>query len=313
MNHTNNSKGFVGAWQNMKTENKALQSKILEYEQVINNLHTTSNKNIKHQRKFMMETINTIENSPRIVNIETQKLQEPAEEDREKTEEEREEREEIERAKAVLEKLAKKKAERKAREDIHPLREDKIKYIERERDNAISTENIYNLKIQMDEAVTKYNEALERIHTFDARIEAVKRGDQDAELIAWVGNRTLEIANKEYNKVVNDGAHIEKRERTIINRPPLYNVICCKTHFKTSVRGKEIRCYTTNGRIIYGDDDEQYKSINEWCNKNIIKILGENKTKKSIYEVVYVFYEKNNEWYKLKDVYNESSNMLTPI
>lgn len=35
-------------------------------------------------------------------------------------------------------------------------------------------------------------------------------------------------------------------------------------------------------------------------NKNIIKILRENKTKKNIYEVVYVFYEKNNEWYKLK-------------
>lgn len=188
MEHPNNSNGFVGAWQNMKKENKVLKEKILEYEHIIHNLDTpsTSIPHHHHENTLMVDIINKIADiHPSTVEKET--------------EEYRVIREEEEKIAEQMARIAKIKAELKAKKYILPLREAETRLIEREK--KIAETYIDVLKRQMDEATKNYNEAFEIFNTFDERIGAVNRGDRDAELLAKVKNRTAEVETKELSNV----------------------------------------------------------------------------------------------------------------
>jgi hypothetical protein len=115
-------------------------------------------------------------------------------------------------------------------------------------------------------------------------------------------------------KMDDDEGHPEGRERTreIKIRPPLHSVICQRTEFKTSIRGKEYYAYTDDGHTIIANGST-YATINKWTEATYKLIGFKNKTKRSVYECVLVFRKKENKYCKLGDYYDTSGQMLNPL
>ena len=105
--------------------------------------------------------------------------------------------------------------------------------------------------------------------------------------------------------LINDG----KRERQIVKRKDLSEVITRRTQFKTTIKGQVKTATTEDGCKINGDGVE-YDTLNKWLDTSVRSITGDNKTKKSVFEVVFYYNNTINEWRKLGDDYTAETTKL---
>jgi len=100
----------------------------------------------------------------------------------------------------------------------------------------------------------------------------------------------------------------EKRERTIITRPPLEGLIKSETHFRFIHKGIVAKCFTTNGTCFIDESDQRrYKSLASWT-VAVIEKGGGGGRKVSAYEVCEVFIEQ--QWKKWGDVYTADCTFI---
>jgi hypothetical protein len=210
------------------------------------------------------------------------------------TEEERELREEAE-AKAKLEELARARARRKAEAEIVPLRTAKAETYKAEAQRKRAEAE--RLRKEADEA--------------EAEAEAIIKGERD---------ETIKTTEAEKNGVVRvvvggnapkppaekkDGA----RERVMVKRKELAEVITRPTQFKTKIKDQVKTATTEDGTSITADG-KTYESLNKWLDASVRAITGDNKTKKSVFEVVFYFNDTRKEWRKLGEDYTAETITL---
>lgn len=210
------------------------------------------------------------------------------------TEEERELREEAE-AKAKLEELAKARARRKAEAEIIPLR----------------TARAETYKAEAQRKKAEAERLRKEAEDAEAEAEAILRGERD---------ETITKAEAEKNGVVRvvvggnapkpqaekkDGA----RERVMVKRKELTEVITRPTQFKTKIKDQVKTATTENGETIVADG-KTYESLNKWLDASVRAITGDNKTKKSVFEVVFYYNDTRKEWRKLGEDYTAETTTL---
>lgn len=100
-----------------------------------------------------------------------------------------------------------------------------------------------------------------------------------------------------------------KKERQIVKRKHLSEVITRLTQFKTTIKGQVKTATTEDGWKINGDGTE-YDTLNKWLDASVRAITGDNKTKKSVFEVVLYYNDERNEWRKLGDDYTADTTKL---
>jgi hypothetical protein len=284
------------------------------------------------------------------VEIETVKLVEPIEVV--ETEEERELRLEEEAMAEQMAKMARRKAELKAKKDMTPLREAEIKSMEKEKEIAINNlshleANIEIKKRELDAAIERYNKARELIDGFNGRMEAIDRGEMDSELLKKIGDRSEIVAKKEMVnvskkiEVVEERGRGREREREVRAKSParerskspnrgenrqllkLENILQQPTRFMYKVfsqNNKEFYATTKRGdKIIYELEDRniEVKKLSMWIDA-LEKHFndGVNKRKISVCdknkESVYYFHQKSMEWRRLSNDWNEDTLVLNP-
>jgi hypothetical protein len=149
-----------------------------------------------------------------------------------------------------------------------------------------------------------------RIETLHTRIEAVRRGDLDTDLTASIVRQAsqIQITNVSVSRATpkTDG---EKRERTIITRPPLVGLIKSKSMFRFTNKGKVYTCSTENGGTFTDTDGSSHKSLASWT-VAVIERGGGGGRKVSAYEVCEVYLTATNEWKKWGLVYNEETKRI---
>ena len=101
----------------------------------------------------------------------------------------------------------------------------------------------------------------------------------------------------------------EQRERQIVKRKDLTEVITRRTQFKTTIKGQVKIATTEDGRKINGDGVE-YDTLNKWLDASVRAITGDNKTKKSVFEVILYYNDERKEWRKLGDDYTAETTKL---
>jgi hypothetical protein len=100
----------------------------------------------------------------------------------------------------------------------------------------------------------------------------------------------------------------EKRERTIITRPPLEGLIKRETHFRFTHKGVVAKCFTTNGICFIDESDQRkYKSLASWT-VAVIEKGGGGGRKVSAYEVCEVLI--GQQWKKWGDVYTPDCTFI---
>jgi hypothetical protein len=106
-----------------------------------------------------------------------------------------------------------------------------------------------------------------------------------------------------------------KKTRNCVARKPLYQVITQRTTFKTRTKNQDFYAVTEDGHTIRAGqpivNQTDFKSLNVWLDA-VIKLThsGENKTKKSVYEVVYYYNNLRAEWRKLGEDYTSQTTIL---
>jgi hypothetical protein len=100
----------------------------------------------------------------------------------------------------------------------------------------------------------------------------------------------------------------EKRERAIITRPPLEDLIKSETHFRFTHKGTVAKCFTTNGTCFIDESDQcRYKSLASWT-VAVIEKGGGGGRKVSAYEVCEVLI--GHQWRKWGDVYTPDCTFI---
>jgi len=264
----------------------------------------------------------------------------------EETEEEREMREEEERLAIEMAKAQAKRAMLKAKKDIIPQREMKVKELERQRE--IDEANVDRLKREADEAMARYVEAKNRLESYDERIEAVNRGECDAELLEKIGAQTEIVAKKQMTnmtkkiEVVAERGRGREREREIRAKSPmrqraksparersespsramrkmpkLEDIIRQPTRFKYRVSSvdKYFEAEATRGDRIYFDLDgrgNSEKQLSNWIDR-LEKHYnnGVNRRKLSVFdkarESVLYYNTRLAEWRRIALDYDENT------
>lgn len=100
----------------------------------------------------------------------------------------------------------------------------------------------------------------------------------------------------------------EKRERAIITRPPLEDLIKSETHFRFTHKRVVAKCFTTNGTCFIDESDQsRYKSLASWT-VAVIEKGGGGGRKVSAYEVCEVLI--GQQWKKWGDVYTPDCTFI---
>jgi hypothetical protein len=210
------------------------------------------------------------------------------------TEEQREEREEAE-LRAGLERLAKAKAKRKAEAEIETLR----------------TAKAETFKADAQRKRAEADRLLKEAEKAEAEAEAILKGERD---------QSITTAEAEKNGVVRVvvGGNAPKpqaekkegaRERVMVKRKELSEVITRPTRFKTKIKDQVKEATTENGETINADG-KTYESLNKWLDASVRAITGDNKTKKSVFEVVFYYNDTRKEWRKLGEDYTAETTTL---
>ena len=154
------------------------------------------------------------------------------------------------------------------------------------------------------EAIRKRAEAeilIKEAETAEAKADAIINGARYETIIDT--ETDIKVPNHLPEK--NDG----KRERQIVKRKDLSEVITRRTQFKTTINGQVKTATTEDGCKINGDGVE-YDTLNKWLDTSVRSITGDNKTKKSVFEVVFYYNNTINEWRKLGDDYTAETTKL---
>jgi hypothetical protein len=101
----------------------------------------------------------------------------------------------------------------------------------------------------------------------------------------------------------------KQRERVIVKRKDLSEVIRKRTHFKTTIKGQVKKAMTEDGRTIHADG-KTYDTLNKWLEASVRAITGDNKTKKSVFEVVFYYNDDAKVWRKLGTDYTAETERL---
>lgn len=154
------------------------------------------------------------------------------------------------------------------------------------------------------EAIRKRAEAellIKEAETAEAKADAIINGAK----YETMTDTEKDIKAPNHIPEKNDG----KRERQIVKRKDLTEVITRRTQFKTTIKGQVKNATTEDGRKINGDGVE-YDTLNKWLDASVRSITGDNKTKKSVFEVVFYYNNTINEWRKLGDDYTAETTKL---
>jgi hypothetical protein len=287
---------MAGAWTNQKKENEKLKSQLLVLETNQNGLRLKLNKN-----SFFENTMINSENNFRWPILVSEPIITPVvieEEDEEALFLKQIEEEERIRRKANEARLREIK-ENKMKKIIDSIRQIEIDSLNRENDRIMSTIQ----KLQADIAVN------------NTEIEAVKRGDRDDELIKKQTDNFKITPNVLSAVVIGNQPNLQAeknkgvRERQIVKRNKLSEVITKTTLFKTNIKDQIKTAKTEDGKTIHADG-KIYNSLNKWLDASVREITGDNKTKKSVFEVVLYYNDERKEWLKLGDDYTAETTKL---
>jgi hypothetical protein len=296
MSTTKSKNNMAGAWTNQKKENEKLKSQLVLLETNQNGLRLKLNKN-----SFFENVMINSENNFRWPMLVSEPVITPVvieDEDEEALFLKQIEEEERIRHKANEARLREIK-EKKMKKDIDHIRQIEIYSLNRENDRIMETIQ----KLQADIAVNNTD------------IEAVKRGDRDDELIKEKTNN-VKITQNVLSVVVggnqpNPQSEKKKgvRERQSVKRKELSEVITKTTLFKTKIKDQFKTAKTEDGKTIHADG-KTYESLNKWLDASVREITGDNKTKKSVFEVVLYYNDERKEWLKLGDDYTAETTKL---
>ena len=243
---------------------------------------------------------------PNITKIEETRVFERKDKE-EETEEEAELREEAE-AIAQLEEVARKRAERKAKAAILPLREERAK---------IHSNLIEHKRSEINRFRNEIDRLEKEIYEQSIEVKSIMEGERDHLIIE---KKTYEnsyvsvfVGQVEKPKVTQKTQTVNPREKQVrvrVVRKPLWEVIHRKTEFMTIIKGVKKFCWTDDGRTLHGEDGKTYDTLNKWLDFSICSVTVTNTTKKSVFEVVSYFNINLNSWRTLKSDYVEGTTKL---
>ena len=165
-------------------------------------------------------------------------------------------------------------------------------------------------KMRKDKIVSLRAEAIRKRTEAEILIKEAETAEEKADAIIngsryeTITDTEIDIKAPNHIPEKNDG----KRERQIVKRKDLSEVITRRTQFKTTIKGQVKTATTEDGRKINGDGVE-YDTLNKWLDASVRSITG-NKTKKSVFEVVFYYNNTINEWRKLGDDYTAETTKL---
>lgn len=158
----------------------------------------------------------------------------------------------------------------------------------------------------------------QQLNTIQQQIITLKA--QSAQLEEEIRELTKEdspcpIIDTETSKINGTPEKEAKKMRASVTRAPLYQVITQRTTFKTRTKNCDFYAVTEDGHIIHANtsigNQSDFKSLNLWLDAVIKQTHGgENKTKKSVYEVVYYYNILRSEWRKLGEDYTTHTTIL---
>lgn len=182
------------------------------------------------------------------------------------------------------------KAQKEAVAQILPLRQARAGELFHKQEEI--KRRIYDLELQAGEILKE--------------IDAVQRGEFDEEL-----TRTI-ISNATQIQIAPPAPTPagEKRERKIITRRPLTEVIKSKTRFRLTLKGTTYFCDTEKGGSFTGEG-ETFTSLNRFC-EAMVKRSGDNRRKISAYETVDILINASGEWHKLGLIYTSECTAINP-
>ena len=166
-------------------------------------------------------------------------------------------------------------------------------------------------KMRKDKIVSLRAEAIRKRAEAEILIKEAETAEEKAVAIIngsryeTITDTEIDIKAPNHIPEKNDG----KRERQIVKRKDLSEVITRRTQFKTTIKGQVKTATTEDGRKINGDGVE-YDTLNKWLDASVRSITGDNKTKKSVFEVVFYYNNTINEWRKLGDDYTAETTKL---
>lgn len=170
---------------------------------------------------------------------------------------------------------------------FQPLRQAEKERLLKEKESI--TRAIADLQLKAEALTRKY--------------EAVMRGEFDTELTQHIVRQAeqIQITTRAHERP-------EKRERTLINRPPLKGLIKSKSQFRFSNKGKVYTCWTEDGGI-FTDGDGIYKSLASWTS-DVIERGGGGGRKVSAYEVCEIFLNSAKVWKKWGEIYKPDTTKI---
>jgi hypothetical protein len=192
-----------------------------------------------------------------------------------KMDEDEEERQLMEQLKHVRAR----KAEKEALKEIIGLRKERIDQL---------SVKILELKQKITELTFQKAELTEKL-------ESIHRGEEDELLMK-------DIVHKATQLVITKSENQDKRERTIIHRPPLAGLIKNPTHFKFSCKGRNHRCSTENGTTFVSPNGIVFDTLSAWTT-SVLKECDSGGRHVSVFEVCYIWIDKQRTYLKWGDVY----------
>jgi len=287
---------MAGAWTNQKKENEKLKSQLVLLETNQNGLRLKLNKN-----SFFENVMINSENNFRWPILVSEPIITPVvieDEDEEALFLKQIEEEDCIRHKANEARLREIR-EKKMKKGIDPLRA--------EADAVIKT--------RMDERHAKITALMAEQDADTLECQYIMAGGKDEQLIKEKTNN-VKITPNVLSVVVggnqsNPQAEKNKcvRVRQSVKRKELSEVITKTTLFKTKIKDQVKTAKTEDGKTIHADG-KTYESLNKWLDASVREITGDNKTKKSVFEVVLYYNDERKEWLKLGDDYTAETTKL---
>lgn len=154
-------------------------------------------------------------------------------------------------------------------------------------------------------------EAFRICEAIDQEIGEIQSGSRDGELTAGIVAKAAEIQISTKPPTAKPTRpEGEKRERTIITRPPLIGLIKSPSTFRFSNKGKLYFCKSENG-VSFKDNEtkEVFKSLASWT-VDVIERGGGGGRKVSAYEVCEIKINATGDWKKWGEIYHEDTTQI---
>jgi hypothetical protein len=178
---------------------------------------------------------------------------------------------------------------------MEQIRQAKAKKAQRE-----ANEKIEQFRTARETVIQNQIQSLQfKIEELQKEVGKVRRGERDAELTAGM------IAQASAIQLTSAVARPEgeKRERTVITRPPLVGLIKSPSLFRFTNKGKIYFCKTENGGSFKDQETgEDFRSLASWT-VDVIERGGGGGRKVSAYEVCEVKINASGVWKKWGDIY----------